>query len=1271
MYARILILISFLIAGQAARATDHVLPFIEYDISDGLSNNTVYAIMQDKVGFVWMGTATGLDRFDGVRFKHYELPRVTVLSEDEDGEIWIGTSFGLYLFSSDRKTLERFVSETDFSVRISSAINDIEVDTDGNIWIATEGQGVFLYDKKTGTLSQFSRYISIVTAICLADEGSLLVCAEAGQVSKINEDGEITPLFTLSSYDNHRRDLRINYTYRNGNVFRIAPEYGNMLSFTLDDSFAELVLHEDVRSGIKDITGCVGFSNNMHLVGSTKGLFLCDFERGWSRQVVSKNTGLSFSRHVTSLVKDRENGIWIGTNGRGVYYIPYYSKPVEFVDIARDGNPYAVTCFASDPSGGLLVGTQEGGLFSLKQGSLTLVNGNIQNIQCMLASGRYIIVGTSDNGIYLLDGEGVRNFRYDRYDHQSIMANNVQAVYQSADGAIWVGTEWGLCRFNINKGTFVPVIGDAGKANITDIHEDAGSRLWVGTSDGRVLRTGPWRRVWYSFGPADVNVELGKISCIHEDLNGMICVGSDNGLFNFDAERNAFVKEDLFFPDGNVGSTVSSIEQDANGNLWLSGPFGVIGLDVPQNQVGVYLLSRNDHGGENFISNSSFRTEDGMVCFGGTGGFCMFRPESFVANRYSADVVISKVDVNGRPVDDEDYPVNGKMVLANNENTIAFGFSVLSWQDPAKNRYRYKLEGWDDDWIFAGEMTTVKYENLPWGSYCFMVSGANADGVDGTNVAEYPFIIRPPWYLSWYAVISYVLLVCAVLFLIQNRHRRSKERLAFESRLQSYTNFAQDVRVPVTLIKTPLQNMLSSYDLPDHVRMDLETMKRSADNLLDMIDQLLDYSNNDRQVSELHLRATDMVSLLEGSVLRSKHVADTKGISIDLRLPEGNAVYEVDEKAMMSVLGNLLSNAVKYAEHNIIVCLDVRKDGFEITISNDGPSVQISEQEKIFSMFYQAEGSLPGTGMGLAFARMLVERHGGELKMIPAQSGAAFGLFIPQPQLDSAAEVSYEHNLSQMEKILVLDDSHEIRKLMASILSPYYHVLSAPGGESGFELLESNIINLIICDVDMSDMSGFDFCLKIRSDHRFMDIPLIFITAKVNMKDKVRGLEAGADDYIEKPFDPEWLKARIRSLLSARSRLKDFYKGLPGVHPLSVSALTNADMEFINKLTSVISDHIADEEFYVDDLAEAMFLSKSSLYRKVKSLLDISPIDYIKKIRLHKAAEMLSKGECAVFEVWQAVGFSSLTYFATCFKKEFGITPSKYLHSLKEGSAEE
>ena len=1239
------IVLMWLVAGYVEAAVNPSMSFRDYNTTNGLSSDLVTSVLQDKNGYMWFGTASGLDRFDGVRFLHYNLPAVTELIQDADHTMWIGTSNGLYRLSHNDGSISRLEIETDYGVNIASAVNDIELDAYDNLWIATEGQGVIYYDKKAGKLLQYSRNISVSTDILKSDDGSIIVCAEGSNICQI-QNGQLEHLISVDVNNVRSRELRLNGAfYKNGNIY-IAPRYENMIKVDMGLIKSDgKQKHKHEILGISGVKCLMDYNESFSLIGSSDGLFLYDFNTDVFTPVIVQGQNDVFSYHVTSLYKDSEGGIWVATYGRGVYYIPDDNKPITFVKTMMSGQmrSLAVTCFATDSSGDILVGTKEGHLVRYRNGRQPkLITSDIDNIQCILPIDDHILIGTNSDGLYVLDKGRVVNYRYNRYNKKGLVANNVKAITRSLDGTIYVGTEWGLCTFDLKKGEFYQSVGDAGKINVTDIMEDTKSRLWIASANGRIIMIGPYRRQWQGYDIVGPDVTSGVVTCLFEDSNGNIIAGTESGLYVYKEGGNYFNRHETNLPTEN--RTVCAIQEDSEGTLWISSNSGIFSLTKDYN-IKSCVVSSQETGDCVLLPGSSTILQDGTICFGGTHGYYYFLPEGFVYNNTSSNVLMSQVFVNGSSVNIGHVTEWQPLKLNHNHNNIALEFALLNFSDPEKNRYYYMLEGREVDWIYAGNESSIKYDNLASGRYLFKVKAENMDGCQANSVLEFPIVIKKPWYYTYFAIICYILALIIACLIFLNEYRKKKVHLVYESKMKAYSNFATDVRDSVTLITVPLRNLLRDGAVSGQVKEHLQSMERSSYNLLNTIDHLLLFNRHNQVSNEINMHLTDLVTLIDEIVFSFRPLTDEKGIAIDMKAPSDATFYNVDDKRIRSICSTLLSDALKYAETSICVEYVSMPDSFTLQVSAD---VQMSDRAYKTSEF----------GLGLTIAQQFADEHGGWLDVTCQDGRIIYKLYLPSTLLIQE-DMNQQEESDGMDVVLYLDENKETRKMMTKLLSPHYKVLSAPSSASGFELLSQSTVNLVICDVRLADMSGYDFCHMIKNDERMAEIPLVFLTSRTDAEDKMKAYDAGADDYIEKPFDPELLKARIRNILFNRSKLRDLYTSISGTS-VTRSNMTIANKEFLDKLTSVILEHVSDEAFYIDDLASEMYLSKSSLYRRVKSLLDISPIDYIKKVRLHRAAEMLSSGDYEVGEVWHKVGFTSLAYFATCFKKEFDMTPSKY-----------
>ena len=436
------------------------------------------------------------------------------------------------------------------------------------------------------------------------------------------------------------------------------------------------------------------------------------------------------------------------------------------------------------------------------------------------------------------------------------------------------------------------------------------------------------------------------------------------------------------------------------------------------------------------------------------------------------------------------------------------------------------------------------------------------------------------------------------------------------------------------------------------------------------MNQLLDYRKSESGYYVLNLRPCLVGALANEICGRFKPIADSEGKALDITIPSEAYSYRVDHDALEKILNNILTNAVKYAVSSINLKLEEEPDYFSIIISNDGEKIASTEQDNVFKMFYQVKGSKNGTGIGLPLARMLAERHGGSITIDPESDMTTFVVKIPGER-SLAQETGKESSGStptpisiEETSILVIDDNEDLRRMIAEMLKSSYNVIQAGNGKEGVNILEKEPVDLILSDIMMPEMDGYEFCEFLKTDPRYSNIPIILITAKASVEDKIKGLKYGADDYIEKPFSPDLLVTKVRSIISNRQKIKDFYRGLPIVHPSKISKITKSDSDFMNKMKEELEKHLSDVDYSLVNLTEDMFMSQSSFYRKVKTLTGVSPNDFVKEFKLQRAAEMLSDGKYLASEVYKEVGFNSLAYFSLCFKKKYGVSPTKYVGSL-------
>ena len=757
---------------------------------------------------------------------------------------------------------------------------------------------------------------------------------------------------------------------------------------------------------------------------------------------------------------------------------------------------------------------------------------------------------------------------------------------------------------------------------------------------------------------------------------------------------------------GLPNDVVYQIVEDKEGFLWLTTNNGLVCFQPTTGMMKVYTTS-NGLLGDQFNYRSSFETEDGTIYLGSIDGFIAFNPKNFSENKFLPSIVITDFFLFGKEVYagepgsplEKSITFSDQLVLQSNQNSFSFRVAALDFQAPKTSRIMYKLEGFDTDWLTVGESPIVTYSNLRYGDYTFRVKVANSDGVWSDDEVVLEVHILPPFYLSIWAYCAYALLIigCSLQIVVyfkrrsNSKHRRQmekfeqeKEREVYHAKIDFFTNVAHEIRTPLTLIKGPLENIILKKQVDAETREDLNVMKQNTERLLNLTNQLLDFRKTESQGFRLNFAKCNVTEVLKETHVRFTSLAKQKGLEFTLQVPEKDFYAHVNREAFTKIISNLLNNGVKYAESYVHIFLEVSEadnnNSFRIRTENDGVIIPNEMKEEIFKPFVRfnekEDGKVTtGTGIGLALSRSLAELHQGTLAMGEGEENNTFCLTLPivqdmtitlTPEPEAGMDKVSEISAGEVEKkdnrptVLVVEDNPDMLAFVVRQLSKEYAVLTATNGEEALQVLDGNYVNLVVSDVVMPVMDGFELCKRIKSDLNYSHIPVILLTAKTNIQSKIEGMELGADAYLEKPFSVEYLQACASSLIQNREKLRKAFAQSPFV-AANTMALTKADEDFIKKLNEVIQVNYSNPEFSMDDMADSLNMSRSNFYRKIKGVLDLSPNEYLRLERLKKAAQLLKEGENRVNEICYMVGFNSPSYFAKCFQKQFGVLPKDFV----------
>ncbi|MBS4764735.1 response regulator [Alistipes sp. kh20] len=1300
----------FFLIGCAGFAAARNYALVSYNADNGLSHNTVRCIAQDQRGFMWIGTADGLNRFDGIAFRAYNSENlrhgllntsVHALCADRKNRLWVGTEQGVYLYDERKDVFFPFSVRTQYGVVITGRITRIFENGDGKIWIGTEAQGFFIYHPEDGELEQNSRLADAVTDMVGGPDWNVFVSARNGTVAEFDSEGKQRLAVYSKEQGGHVPSIR-SLCYSNDELWGCFETDGLAKMTWSGDSAAKWTHRRDLSAQV-----LLPLSRGELMIGSDDGLFVYYTGSGQVDSVTDMTArGENYTHTVNALYRDREGGIWVATQYNGITYLPRRLKPIEHMSlrIAERGKTLA-TAFAEDDDSSLWVAIDKRGVLKVDaagrvdeapfRGGSESFRRETKNVRAMLVAGGRLWLGTMSGGVYACDLKtgAVRNYRNDPGVKTSLCDDDVETLFSDDAGTVYAGTPWGFARYDRRLDDFVRVNKGGNDLSVCDFAQAGPGLIWVlARNKGGFLydtSTGDFKHYMFARSGTPNSV------CILTDGRDNTWLGTETGLFLLNRETRHFVPFNA--ADGILkGLAVATLEEGDDGTLWIGSNNGIFSLDAETQEVRYHLTVRDGLTGNQFNDRASLRARDGRLYFSGINGYSAFRPETLQRNGFVPSVCVTGLLLNDRWVEidrggKDSSPLkrplhlNKELRLKYNQNSVGFTFAALSYQSSPKNRYAYRLAGQDKEWVYS-DRNEAHFTNLSPGKYTFEVRGSNDDGVWSENTATVAFVIQPPFYRSTVAVVGYLLLLGLLAWYgtwyVRRKHRLKlaefalqQEKINYQSKIDFFTNVAHEIRTPLSLIKVPLESILKEDEhFPPKVRDYLHVMEKNTSNLLEMVNQLLDLRKTEDTDYTPSMQTCDVSELVDDLCARFGPAAEVGGISIERSIEPG-VVARVDRDAISKIVNNLLSNALKYARSNCCVTLASEGKLFRITISDDGQGIVPEDMERIFNTFYQSGNSKGGTGIGLPLARLLAIKHGGSVVCSNCeQRGAVFTVEIPLnpaaaesgvssepgPESSPGAEIPPPAEDNGTCKILVVEDNDDLRSVIAEIIGARYDVLTAANGKIALEVLADNNCDLIVSDIMMPEMDGYELCEYVKSELRYSHIPIIQLTAKTSVEDKVRGLEYGADAYIEKPFSSEHLMAQIDSLIRNRERIRRALLADTGHADTASLGISKRDAEFIEKLNTHIEEHLCEETFYIEQLAEKMFMSRSNFYRKVKSLFGISPNDYMKTYRLRKAAEMIRSGDFLIKEIYEQVGFKTSSYFSACFREEFGMTPKQY-----------
>ncbi|MDD3036887.1 hybrid sensor histidine kinase/response regulator transcription factor [Bacteroides sp.] len=1318
----LLLLCIVFLYGFPLYAQDNIQHYFKtLDIKNGLSQNTIFAILQDRQGFMWFGTKEGLNRFDGQSFRVFKKEEsglgndfITALFEDRKGKIWVGTDAGVYIYDPIQEKFTAFNMSSNTGEVISQAVTKIGSDGDNNIWISVDYQGLFQYDIAKEKLSNYlSPKKSKKTLANIShfwfDGKTCWMGLFADNLYFTNDDFKtLLPFRDADGKETFKNEIITARLIGSHNCWYIGSSSG-----LTEINLTTLKTRRLIDCYVRDLE----FSSDKELwVGTENGLYICHLDNGTTEHLTDSNENDLYSladNAIYSIYRDREAGMWMGSFFGGINYQPYPYTYFEKFYSGRIGDfGKRVREFCESNDGTIWIGTEDCGLFNYNP-----ISGEIKpfrhpaishNVHGLCLDGDFLWLGNYLGGLSRIDLRTKQVKHYQKgTTSNSLDANDIMSICKSTSGDLWLGTIHGLMLYNHELDNFTSIPQLANK-NIYHILEDSHGNVWVSTYASGIFRYDIKLKEWKNFcyQASDPNsLPYNKVTGCYEDSRNRLWIMTQGGGFcRYNPENESFIRYGM--AHGFPSNTIYRMEEDDMHNLWLTTNNGLVCLNPETNEKRIYTT---DDGllCNQFNYQSSFKDKKGRIYFGCINGFIAFAPDMLMENPFNPPIIITDLSLfnNRVVVGDENSPLqksilfSDKIQLQPNQNSFSLHVAALNYQSPSTQQLIYQLDGFSNKWTPVENNFIINYSNLPYGTYTLRLKLAKNKNISGANIERTLEIeVLPPFYLSKWAYFIYGLFSLVSVFLLlyyfQKRNKETqikliekikqeKERDLYSAKIDFFTDVTHEIRTPLTLIKGPLENVLSYQKLPDEIREDLEIMNLNTNRLLELVNQLLDFRKAEIHGFRLKFEECNITEILQQTNKRFTSLALQKKLKYTI---EGNEQISasVDQEALIKIISNLLTNAIKYSETYIHIRLWTEKDCFLLSVCNDGKPIPENMKEEIFKPFIQYKNEqnhlISGTGIGLALARSLTELHYGTLIIDQSMDCNRFILSIPITHHQSdVKDLSEKKNIiverneapitikmaevdadnKKLLSILVVEDNIDMQTFITRQLSSWYNVVTAKNGIEALEVLKHEEIKLVISDVMMPEMDGLKLCNRLKEDVNYSHIPIILLTAKVSLQAKIDGLKSGADAYIEKPFSLELLKTSIDNLLESRKRLYAASANSPFI-PTNSAGMTEADQKFLQTLSQTIEANMQDPEFDLDKMAEWMNMSRSSMNRKIKGILNMTPNDYIRLERLKKAALLLKKGEYRINEVCYMVGFNTPSYFAKCFQKQFGTLPKDF-----------
>lgn len=1301
---KIHLLLLFILISSPLLAQEHIV-FSPISSIHGLSDNRVRTINQLKDGRMVIVTEGLVNIYDGAGFQymHYNEQQAYFLKNyfgyhrtyvDSENHLWLKNQQKLMLF--DIRT-EQFVPNVDsiFSAQgIKNKVVNFFMDTDLNHWYVTENNELL---RKNSSNKLTSMFIPDLSEISVKDDQLLEVTVRDKQLFLFFKSGLMICYDLDSTNELYRENIFQGTVNWYSSTIMVVPHKqflyqarngfsrGQLVRFNILNRKWERIMETDYWLNTLSVD-----KNGDCWISSFSGLWHIDKGLQHKRLVSPLHLvdGRIFDSEICTQFNDDQGGLWVGTVNRGfLYYHPDRFKFRNFGNslFNQSGqNSISVFSFAEN-NGQLLVGTQNG-LFSTKHGEkklepLSIISTDSRCEMLFKDSKNRIWVCTQNDGLYLINGNNTRHYK---------KPNHCIYIYETFDGRLFLCTNDGPGIFDPESGQFKQAKTIEGEPisrtyQLTYYKSD----LLLGYSDKGLFFYDINNNI-ISF-PEKGNPILQnnnyQYHCLYTDSRGLIWLGTMDGLNVYNPETRTI--KTFHEKDGLVNNSIRSVVEDNTGRIWVTTSNGISCIEPDQDDYLITNYNRYDGVIENeFLPRSVLKTSDNRLLWGGLDGFNELHLSSIelpeprlnvpLITRFSLAGTEIKLGENydGHVILNQSITTTKEINLKYFQNFFNIEFSALNYINPAQTYYRYQLEGVDASWReikSTDGIGNANYTNLSPGTYYLKVFAVNNKQEWNNEYAELVINIHPPFWKTKWAYFAYAILFFGVLFLTlkfyikQSRRKLLKQQkeAVDQMKFSFFTNISHELRTPLSLILTPLDSLLKRVE-DNQLKSQLSGIYSNAHILLNLVNQLLSFRKLEMTGETLHLCYCKIGEFFETIMPSFKELAREKEINFTFECVDADLMMYVDKDKFHRIINNLLSNAFKFTPKHGEVRMKIEKQGdsmLKIEVTDTGCGIAKEELPYVFDRFYQAknQNNQAGSGIGLHLVKVYTEMHKGAVEAESRiNEGTTFKIYLPLDQKPTNFELissklpEKKHALT----ILVVEDHAEFRAFLSSELSDKYNIITANNGKGGLQKVREHHPDLVISDVMMPEMLGTELCKQLKKDLQISHIPVILLTAKSSDEAQIEGLLAGADAYVSKPFNMDILLLRIQNLIEQQEQRKNSFRKNIVVTPGLLTS-NHIDEELIQKVLIHVEKNMANASYSVDQLSKDMFMDRTGLYRKISAITGHSPTQFIRSVRLKKAAQLLQNG-LPVAEVANQVGFGTTSYFTKCFQEEFSTKPSNY-----------